>query len=83
MSVQIQVVQPCGAPTRQWRSTPDGPPWPCRLDAGHRGHHSIVVYVCDGCGQARRGTPHQSDPDSGIGLCFMCSRLPRPEETWE
>ena len=48
----------------------------CQLDAGHRGRHSSVFFLCDGCGKRRRGQPHQHlgtwDDDSGLVFCFMC-----------
>jgi hypothetical protein len=48
----------------------------CELDAGHRGHHSTVVFGCDGCGKTRRGTPHRymqdGEYDNGLAFCFMC-----------
>jgi hypothetical protein len=51
----------------------------CKLDPGHRGHHSTVVYTCDGCEQRRRGRPHAYGRDGeyerGMQFCFMCTRL--------
>lgn len=44
----------------------------CLLDKDHRGHHSSVVYWCDGCGKARRGRPHAENEH--VQLCFMCVR---------
>jgi hypothetical protein len=62
----------CGQSTR-W----DGP---CKLDAGHKGHHAFVAFVCDGCGKARRGQPHTGgavmvggEQDDYFSFCFLCS----------
>jgi hypothetical protein len=47
----------------------------CMLDAQHRGHHSTVVFRCDGCGKRRRGTPHQQTWDGEeytMAFCFLC-----------
>ena len=48
----------------------------CQLDPGHRGHHSTVVYRCDGCCKARRGQPHRWSRDGeyekGLAFCFLC-----------
>jgi hypothetical protein len=49
----------------------------CKLDAGHKGHHSTVVFTCDSCDKTRRGQPHASGPDgeyeNGLHFCFLCS----------
>lgn len=46
----------------------------CKLKAGHKGQHAGQGYVCDGCSEWRRGTPHQHGPE-GMGFCFMCCRV--------
>ena len=45
----------------------------CLMTLGHRGRHSTIVYFCDICDQARRGTP--SYRDNNVKACFMCSGL--------
>ena len=52
----------------------------CSLDSGHRGHHSTVVFVCEGCGKTRRGQPHATELiivfgeiDDRFEFCFLCS----------
>ena len=49
----------------------------CELDAGHRGYHSGVAYVCDACSKRRRGQPYSHAPDGeyarGLGFCFLCT----------
>lgn len=65
----------CGQPTKQWG---DNNGSPCLLEAGHRGHHSISVFTCDGCNKIRRGQPKVWDPDGDrggpLGFCYVCTR---------
>jgi RNase P subunit RPR2 len=42
------------------------------MDPGHRGHHSVTAYTCDGCGKRRRYPWRQQD-EEGITLCFLCT----------
>lgn len=61
---RVEIVDPattCLHPTRNG---------PCLLKPQHRGHHATVVFYCDCCGKARRGTPHQSDGE--IAICYPC-----------
>jgi hypothetical protein len=47
----------------------------CNMDAGHRGRHTTVAWLCDGCSKMRRGVPAASDPEAG-SFCFMCIKIP-------
>lgn len=62
---------------------------PCPLPSDHRGYHADprATFTCDGCGNVRRGQPHQTggttaDPDAGLGLCFLCTR-PETKKEYE
>lgn len=50
----------------------------CKLDPDHKGHHSTVTFVCDGCGKTRRGQPaawgRDGEYPQGLQFCFMCVR---------
>lgn len=51
----------------------------CTMDPGHRGRHTTVSFVCDGCDKARRGQPaayalNQWDGVAEASFCFMCVR---------
>lgn len=50
----------------------------CKLDPDHKGHHSTVVFECDGCGKKRRGSPaaygRDGEYEHGLQFCFMCVR---------
>jgi hypothetical protein len=72
----------CGQPSKQW-----GGSRPCRLDKGHRGYHSISVFVCDQCGHYRRApwASHGTDSngETDVVLCFPCvARNRRPGWDW-
>jgi hypothetical protein len=43
----------------------------CRLDKGHKGHHSVKVFTCDHCDKTRRGRPHRISY-GGATLCVFC-----------
>lgn len=43
----------------------------CRLDKGHKGHHSVKVFVCDNCNKTRRGRPWKVSY-GGAELCIFC-----------
>lgn len=66
----------CGAPVRGCG------PETCKLEAGHKGYHSCVVYACDGCGKLRRGVPAEYAADGPewdelagtLRFCFLCAR---------
>jgi len=72
----------CGQPSKQW-----GGPKPCLLDKGHKGYHSISVFVCDLCGHTRRAPWFQRNTDSegetDAAFCFPCvARERRPGWDW-
>jgi hypothetical protein len=54
----------------------------CQMDADHRGRHTTVTFVCEGCGKTRRGYPHATQEvvlgdgsvDDIFNFCFMCCR---------
>ena len=55
----------------------------CKLRPGHRGHHSCVVFECDGCGRTLRGRPHvrenvmaYGEVDDTFQFCFLCAGPP-------
>lgn len=71
------LAETCGKATRQWGGLAGGP---CLLRPGHEGgrgrrarHHAAVAFTCDGCGRTRPGVPTVSDPDTGLGFCFLCA----------
>lgn len=49
----------------------------CTLDAGHKGRHSSVTWICDACGKKRRGSVYAYSRDgeyeNGLAFCFMCA----------
>lgn len=67
------MTETCAAPVRGGGT--------CRLDAGHRGYHSTVVFGCDGCGKTYRGQPYGYAPDGeyprGLQFCFLCCQPPK------
>lgn len=56
----------------------------CNMDPDHRGRHSSVAWVCDGCGRRRRSAVHSHAPDGeypmGLHFCFMCAGPPARSE---
>lgn len=79
-------LDPCGQPARL-AVYGGGVEWnPCSLDAGHRGYHSVSTFLCDQCGASRRLPWAQTDPESGITLCFLCQfewERDRYEKGWD
>ena len=63
----------------------------CELPAGHRGRHTTVTFVCDGCGNTRRGTPAETSEvrlgdgsvDDVFVFCFPCAKAPTPDPPLE
>lgn len=71
----------CGEPVRGY------PGETCKLDAGHRGYHSCVVFTCDTCGRTLRGSPYVQEDvyaygerDDTFAFCFLCAGPPAERE---
>jgi hypothetical protein len=49
----------------------------CQLPHHHSGHHSTVVFGCDGCSGIFRGRPHASAADgeypNALHFCYPCA----------
>lgn len=46
----------------------------CTMQLGHKGH-TTVSFVCDSCGNTRRGNGRRFDSaDDTLVICFMCER---------
>lgn len=51
----------------------------CALGAEHRRGHSTVAFVCEGCGERRRGRAHRveevrvaGEVEDRMEFCFLC-----------
>lgn len=62
----------CGARVRGARGAT------CELRPFHSGHHSTVVFHCDGCSGVFRGYPTTTARDGeyehGLAFCYLCAK---------